>query len=166
MSGDASPKASGSARPWRSLIAAGGVVVAMPFAAWAWIGDQSESGDDLDYLWQPPNLTSSQERWIFVASTVVLAGSLVALWVAHRRGSLSPRLLLQTMVLAGFAVLVGGGYRVITAGVIGANIGGGLILLGAIPTAGATVALFFVVSRTGSVARTTPGPPPPGEISS
>jgi uncharacterized membrane protein len=58
---------------------------------------------------------------------LVIAAAVLA--AARRSGSVRPPFLTQVVILVLFAAWLGAGYRVATAGVIGANIGGGLFLL-------------------------------------
>lgn len=103
------------------------VSVALPLAAIAavWlVGDQSYMGTaegGLDYLVDPLPVT---ERAIAIAGAVSVAALLVvtaSLW--RHRGLWGP-----LVCLVGAGALVGGSYRTVTAGVVGANIGGGLVL--------------------------------------
>jgi hypothetical protein len=123
--------------PWWVLGAAGAVVVAAPFAVWSWVGDQSSAGTDLDYMMRPPMLSSTQESIVLVASTLALVTGVVVLVAVQASGTARPPLLALTAIAAAYTGAVGLGYRIMTAGVIGANIGGGLVLLASVPaTAG------------------------------
>lgn len=141
-----SPGAPPDTNPWWAHCAAIGLAVAAPSASWSWVGDRSIAGDDLDYLWTPPALTQSQESAIFAASTLLVAVALAVLLAGQAMRLLRPPLLAGCAVVTAFGLLLGAGYRVVTAGVIGANIGGGLVLLAAIPATLLALATFVVVT--------------------
>jgi len=149
--------------PWWVLGAAGALVAAAPFAVWSWVGDLSSPGTDLDYLWHPPVLSSTQESIVLVAATSAVILGLVVLVAARAKGATRPPLLVLTAIAAAYASAVGLGYRIMTAGVIGANIGGGLVLFAAVPTtAVAVLAIVLIVASSRRAARETvtrlPGP--------
>lgn len=103
-------------------------VVSLPAAALAaaWlVGDQSSAGEmtDLDFALRPLDVAEGVQVGAGVAGLAVLG--LGAVVVA--RGA--PRAWPVLACLAAAGLLVGGGYRVITAGGIGANIGAGLVVL-------------------------------------
>jgi len=121
--------------PERVLLS--GVVVAITaagFTAWL-VGDLSEIdyGGGLDYMVQPLPISAATMTGLGVVSLALYVAVTVFLgwsWPsASQRMSLPQWVLLPTTV----GVIVGVGYRVITAGVIGANIGGGLIVLFGVP---------------------------------
>lgn len=96
-----------------------------------WVGDLSEPLEPryADYLWRPWPFLIEHETAIGVVSTVVCVVTGVALVAARRAGRMPPPLLAQVIILALFASWLGLGYRVMTSGVIGANIGGGGVWL-------------------------------------
>jgi hypothetical protein len=119
-----------------------GFVMAVVVASWWLIGDVSvahQEPDDLDYLFRAPEIPG----WI--TATAGLAG--VALALATGRPLLGARTTRRpAAVLLVAAVTYGFMARVVTAGVIGANIGGGMVLLFGLPlvtavTLGALLAL-------------------------
>lgn len=132
--------------PWWARCAATGLALASPFASWSWVGDRSRPGERLDYLWNPPAATPSQEAAILLAATAITAAALAVLFVGRAMTLLRPPLLAGCAVATAFGLLLGAGYRVVTAGVIGANIGGGGVLLAAIPVTLLAVAAFVVVT--------------------
>jgi len=107
-----------------------------------------QDGPDADYAWGPPHITNG---WAIAIGVVGLAlatmgGVVAALAIRGDRirrgwiGVLAP--------LVALAAYVGVGYSVLTTPVIGANIGGGLVLLGAIPAAiGLISATIFFARR-------------------
>jgi hypothetical protein len=142
--------------PWWVLGAAGTVVVAAPFAVWSWVGDQSSAGTDLDYMMRPPMLSSTQESIVLVASTLALVTGVVVLVAVQASGTARPPLLALTAIAAAYTGAVGLGYRIMTAGVIGANIGGGLVLLASVPaTAVAALGIVLVLMDHRRAARET-----------
>lgn len=94
------------------------------------VGDLTETDPvGADYLWRPWTFVNEHETVIGVVSMVVWIVSGVALVLARRAGRVPAPLLAVVMVMALFASWLGLGYRVMTAGVIGANIGGGGVML-------------------------------------
>lgn len=107
-------------------------VASLPAAAlagaWA-VGDLSYRGEetDLDYAFHP----LAVPQGVQVAAGVVGLGVLLLAVVIVRR---VPRTWPVLACLAAAGLLVGATYRVLTAGVIGANIGAGLAILFGAPT--------------------------------
>lgn len=124
-----------------------GLAALSAIATWGLVGPQRESvdgldpgtvmtEDDYDYAFRAPDVDPGLER--VAGGAAALLAAAVATWVvlgvgdpAQNRGR--QVLAVATAVAAG--VVVGGGGRIVTAGVIGANIGGGLVLLVGPPTA-------------------------------
>ena len=132
------------------------MVAATPLVAFWLIGDQSRNGDkdDLDYLY----------RISMARSTVLIAGVVASLaFVAAARylslnrspaGNSRVAQLVALLMLAG--VLLAVGARIVTAGVIGANIGGGGVLLFGLPLWMALVAAAVIrFWRSGRSSSTT-----------
>lgn len=96
-----------------------------------WVGGLSEPIEPryADYLWRPWRFLNEHETAIGVVSTVVCVVTGVALVAARRAGRMPPPLLAQVIILAVVASWLGLGYRVMTSGVSGANIGGGGVWL-------------------------------------
>jgi hypothetical protein len=120
--------------------------------AWYWAGDLSEQVEPefADYLWHPWEWLLVHEDLVGVMSTLVFVAAGVALVVARRRSEATPSTLAAVAVAALFAAWLGLGYRVLTAGVNGANIGGGGILLLTPLFAVVTLALVLWLARRGS----------------
>src|SRR2546423_1194152 len=112
-----------------ALVAAGTVVLASPFVTWWLVGDISEDGPHLDYVLKPPRLTSTQELVIGAGATTCALLAIAAVTVALRRHVLRAGELGVAIPLVAAGMFVGYGFRVVTAGVIGANIGAGLTVL-------------------------------------
>ena len=106
------------------------VVLATPLAVWWIVGDISEvTGPYADYLFEPPSISRAIETSLGVGAVLAVAASAATLMWAHRRQGFSRRRVLSVVCLLLVGVIAGYGYRVLTAGVSGANIGGGLVLL-------------------------------------
>ena len=104
-------------------------VVATAVSSWWLIGDLTETDPvDADYLLRPPAFLTAHERTIGVFGLIMLVIAMIVVVLGWRRAR--PRVewgILLTMWLIA-AVAAGYAERVITAGVIGANIGGGLLI--------------------------------------
>lgn len=107
------------------------LVVAAPVVAWWGVGDLSEDVDPnhADYAMRPPPLSGSAELCLGAAASVVALVALAALAVATRRGLVARRWWGFVLPLVAIGVFAGIGYRVMTAAVIGANIGAGLVIV-------------------------------------
>lgn len=133
---------------------AAAVFVSVPALAIAtawWIGDLSSTLDDPDYMLRPIDL-SSETSWAvgFVATAACLVGAAAAVLLT-RSGCCGRRLVAVLVPWWVLAVYLGLGYRIVTAGVIGANIGGGLFVLTSfvvVPFAiGSSVAVWWATRR-------------------
>lgn len=127
------------------------VVLLSPVTAWWLVGAPPEPQPlmgGLDYANQPLPLTSTEEAALGWSATVAtaLAGGVVA--VAIRRGEVGARTARAAVPLVVAGVFCGGAWRVMTAGVIGANIGAGLVLLAAPIFLPAMVAVSILLWRT------------------
>lgn len=124
------PVASG--RPVLLPVAAVALVLSLPLAAWWVIGDQSTPAAlaaTPNFFIRPPTIDAAAERTAGIVAAVVAVTAAVILVRATATGRLDPHwwsVLAPLMLVA-----VGCGYaaRILTAGVIGANIGAGLILM-------------------------------------
>jgi hypothetical protein len=102
-------------------------LLAVPVATWWLVGDLSSPGGD-DYAVRPLDVSPAVERGIGVAAVAIVVSALVVAvsaggWTRVRRWAR------PVLALAAAGVIVGWGWRVVTAGVIGANIGAGLVVL-------------------------------------
>jgi len=116
-----------------------GLVLATPPLAFWLIGDQStvDEREHPDHMVRL-DLDAGTIRLAGIAALVVAVVCATTLWRAYRREPPArPARLVGALVLAG--VGVAGILRVVTAGVIGANIGGGLAIVGGGPALVAVV---------------------------
>ena len=122
-------------------------IVSLGGIAFFLIGDQSTNLDptDADYLWRSNQVLIDNEAAIGRASLAVGLLSAFTLALLYSRDRIKGHTLAQVGVLSAFALWLGALYRVVTAGVIGANIGGGMMLLGTPVVAIATIALVFII---------------------
>ncbi|MCZ7419505.1 hypothetical protein O7605_08225 [Verrucosispora sp. WMMA2121] len=90
-------------------------------------------GESLDYAVEPVSLGPTGDRVLVVVASALLLVSLALLIRATVTHKLDPRWwsALVPVIVAG--VLIGLGWRIMTAGAIGANIGAGLVVLGGGP---------------------------------
>jgi len=115
---------------WVIVPAAVGMVMAVPVVSWWLVGDQSSvpAGAHPDFTFQGFEVGPSVERAAGIGSTVLAVVTMVVLaWAMYRR-QIDWRWwgVLVLVMAAGF--IVGSGWRVMTAGGIGANIGAGLVV--------------------------------------
>lgn len=102
-------------------------------------------------LVEPPSISADAALALGIVATVLLVASVVALLVASRRRAFDPGWWSVLLPLMGAGVIAGFSGRVITAGVIGANIGGGLVILFGVPIVLALIGWAGV--RAGSLTR-------------
>ena len=114
-------------------------------AAW-WIGDLSEDVPDPDFMFRPIELPSKVSLAVGLIATAVCVVGVVAGVLLTRSGGPGRRTVVVLVPWLVLAMYLGYGYRVTTAGVSGANIGGGLFVMAtfiAVPVAvGASVAVW------------------------
>lgn len=114
----------------RHVTAAVSLVLATPVAVWWVVGDVSSKGfDDLDYMVRPVELPSVVEAVIGGLAVVLVIVCGAVLGHALYRGRVRRAWSATVVPLFAAGVVVGAGWRVVTAGGIGANIGGGLVVL-------------------------------------
>ncbi|MFG2289491.1 hypothetical protein ACGFOU_25900 [Streptomyces sp. NPDC048595] len=119
------------------------LVAAVPVATWGLIGRQDAPGyspSELDHAVQPLPLAESLETSLGVICLVlaVVSGALLAYASRSDTFDRGRWMVLLPLLVAG--LIVGAGWRVLTAGVIGANIGAGLVIWAGGPV---TAALLF-----------------------
>lgn len=117
---------------------AAGVVAAAPAVWWVTglLPSEDLDGGVPDYAITPPDIGSTAELAIGLIAAAIVAGAAIALDRGTRSGMLA-RGWAQIAAAAALAMgYVGLTYRVGTEPVIGANIGFGMLMLGAIPVLG------------------------------
>src|SRR4029077_8067579 len=111
-----------------SLAAAVVLVLAVPVVTWSLVGDQSTTRpDNADYVIRPLFRVSGRAGRVLgiVSLALAIAAAAWLSWVSVHNGS---HLRWWSVIgpLLPLGILLGLGWRVFTAGVIGANIGAGL----------------------------------------
>ncbi len=133
-----------------------GLVAVTAVATWCLIGpldETAEPGRELDHVVEVPD----PPRWAELVVAVVaiaLAGLLGRALVRAAGPTLRPRALGALALAAAAGLVLGGAGRLLTAGSVGANIGGGIALLFGLPTA-------VVLAGVAIVLAPPPPPPPP-----
>jgi hypothetical protein len=128
------------------------VVATAPVVAWRLLPDMStvdETEPNPDYMVRPVDLPTVLSVGIAVIAVVVFVGGLAVLLAATARRRFGPRgwFALALAVMAGFmAALLA---RMVTAAVIGANIGGGLAVMVFGPVVVIVYAVSLIVAVTG-----------------
>lgn len=133
------------------------LVVATPLATWWLVGDLSEDNiptRSRDYVMRAPDLPSAVVNGVGVLSLALVISSSVVLWHAIRYGQVDRRWRQVLLLVMAVGVLVSAGFRVLTAGVGGANIGGGLVVLFGSPIA--IVLLVVAWVRAAAIFRRRP----------
>lgn len=147
---------------WTGRLAAVALVLSAPIASWRVLGpnpgneyrnNPQASPDDWDYLMPPPDWDPALERAIGWGGVVAfLAAALLVVVVRHRR-VLDRIWIVPLLAVTIVGLGLGAAQRVLTSAVVGANIGGGFILLFGVPTA--VVLVGLAVFRTIVIVRTT-----------
>jgi hypothetical protein len=158
----------GAARVVAGLALTAGLIVAGAVAGWWRIGDISDvpPSENPDYAMTPPDFPPGLEKAAGIAAMVVIVGVLAALMWATVTRRLNGKWWLAVLpaIIAGDLLALAG--RVMTAGVIGANIGAGfaVVIFGPIALILAVVAVVLSIRllgrRGGFTAVTTGGPVP------
>jgi hypothetical protein len=131
-----------------ATVAAVLAVLAVPVVTWWLVGDQSTTSQDAaDYVLRPPFRFSNRvTRALGTGALVVTVAAAAVLVVASASHSFDARWWSVVGPLLLLGILLAMGWRVLTAGVIGANIGAGLFVFFAGPI---TLALVgWVIFRT------------------
>ncbi len=133
---------------------AAAVVVTVPALAIAtawWIGDLSETLAAPDFMVRPMELSAGTTRAVGLVATALCISGLASAVQLTRSGGRGRRLVAVLLPLFALAAYLGLGYRITTAGVTGANIGGGLFVFSSfvvVPIAiGASVAIWWVTRQ-------------------
>ncbi|WP_433433394.1 hypothetical protein [Nonomuraea sp. CA-141351] len=114
------------------VVAAAGCVLAAPVVVWWLLGDLSAAappGTELDHAVRPPAIDPWAERAAGIAAALVAAGTLALLVRASRRRRFDRRWWAALLPALAAGAIAGAGWRVVTAGTLGANIGAGLTIL-------------------------------------
>jgi hypothetical protein len=130
-------------------MAAVALVVAVPVATWWLVGDQTDpdfkrrlqadgdpairAGLDPDYMFRPLDIAPATERTVGGVAVALVVAALVVLVGAWLTGRLHVGWWGVLGVLSLVGAGCGWGWRVMTAAVSGANIGGGLVLMFGVP---------------------------------
>jgi hypothetical protein len=147
------------------LPAATVLVAAVPVAVWGLLGRQDAAGfsaSELEFTYRPLDISDGTAA-VIGAIALLVAGVGGALLVrASRRGELDRRWweVLAPLMMAG--VIVGAGWRVLAAGVIGAGIGAGMTILFGGPAVAALV-LWALVRGAWLATRRPAGHHPRGQ---
>ena len=129
----------------RSVVAGAGLVAATPVATWWVVGDRSSRGfDDLDYIFRPLDLPLWVEMLSGAGAVAVVMACVFVLFEAREDGRLVREQVRTLALLCLAGAIIGGGWRAVTAGVIGANIGGAMVLLLGLPLAVALIGAAVV----------------------
>ncbi len=147
-------------------------VLLSPITTWSIVGDMSYKGDpNPDYMLKPIPLTGGQEVAIAAASLTLSAAAVVFCTLAYRRRLLGTADLRMPLPVALAGAYCGTAWRMMTAAVIGANIGGAMAVMFA-PVFGLAMIIWFGVelwrfrSTGGGDRRIEPrwgSPPVPGQ---
>jgi hypothetical protein len=98
-------------------------------ASWWGVGDQSEARDAYNRMIDPPRLAASTETTLGSAAATALVAVIVVMAVSTWRRRLDPSWwgVVAPVILLG--IYAGWSYRIVTAAVHGANIGGGMVMI-------------------------------------
>ena len=118
----------------------------------AWVSGLVSADDSLvdpDYLWRPLSIGAGAELALGLIATATTAGLGWVLLRSYANGTMSNTRRALLFPAAGIAAYAGLTYGAATAPTIGANIGGGLMLLGAVPFVAAMAIVAGVQLRKG-----------------
>ena len=133
---------------WLTLCAAAALVLAFPVATWWLVGDLStvSASEHPDFAFRPFDVSRATEHAAGLASALLAAVMFLMLVWFTVRHLFNARwwTVLVPLMAAGF--ITGAGWRVMTAGVIGANIGAGFVIMVGSPLV--TALLVWAVARS------------------
>ncbi|ADP79347.1 hypothetical protein [Pseudofrankia inefficax] len=138
------PKRSPVSTPTRALHAGAALllVAAAPVAVAGLLGQDDYQGvprSELDYAVRPLDIPPGRMTALGIAALLLMAAITALLLHEARRGTADRRLWQVVCPLVGVGVVFGFGYHVATAGVIGANIGYGLVVFFGVPLVAALI---------------------------
>ncbi|GGY22236.1 hypothetical protein GCM10010384_31250 [Streptomyces djakartensis] len=124
------------------LVSGVALVLGVPVAAWGLMGQQNAEGlpaSELDHAYQPWGVGDGVAAAAGGVALVLAVAGAAALVRGARHGDLDRRWwgVLGPLVVVG--LMAGVGLRILTAGVVGANIGAGLLIMFGSPVAAALV---------------------------
>lgn len=111
------------------LVARVVLLSASPVVAWWLVGDLSEGADAEDYLFKGPELSKTQQLRLGLLAAVLFVAAAAVLGALLRQRRVSWVELRSALPLLLAAFFCGFAWRVVTARVGGANIGGGILLM-------------------------------------
>lgn len=123
---------------WSARLASVLLILAAPVATWWLVGPNPGDGlgsdpmlrpDDYDYLFHPPAIDATMERVGGWAAVAVAALGVALLVVEARHGRIDRRWWPPIVGMTLVGAIIGLAGRVMTAAVVGANIGDGFMLL-------------------------------------
>jgi hypothetical protein len=111
--------------------AAAALVLATPVTTWWLVGDQSTVAVSAgrDYAFTPWGISPVAAQAAGIGSLGLAMAAMLVLGWAARRHLFDARWWLVLISLLAAGVIAGAGWRVMTAGVIGANIGAGMVIM-------------------------------------
>ena len=129
-----------------AVLAAAALVLETPVLVWWLVGDMTTTPSDPDYLIHPPHVDAATETAMGLVSLGIWVAALVVFVIACRGARLQRGwwLVLGSLLTAG--AIVGWGERGVTMGVVGANIGGGIVLYAGTPIVVGLVGFAAVVA--------------------
>ena len=112
-------------------VAAGGLVLAAPVLTWWLVGplNTAPARVGLDYAFRPWPITPAAARAAGITAAALVTVSLPVLVWATLRRLLDARWWAVVIPLLAAGFIAGAGWRVMTAGVIGSNIGAGFVIV-------------------------------------
>jgi hypothetical protein len=143
------------------------LVAAAPPAAYFVVGDVSEPGtmEELDYVWKPPQWTDSTIRNVGMLSILAIAIAVAVLIRERRSRSLRANDVKVIALLIGVGVLAALSFRMVTAGVHGANFGVGFVAFFVGPTMLSLLATARSVEVRSRISPNHPSVDPDGAVS-
>ncbi|MFJ5732333.1 hypothetical protein [Streptomyces paradoxus] len=143
----------------RGMVPAGAALVGgVPVAAWGLMGQQNYDGlpaSELDYAFQPWDIGDGVAAVAGGLALVLAVAGAAVLVRGTLRGAMDRRWWAVLGPLVVLGLMAGVGWRILTAGGIGANIGAGLLIMLGTPVAAGlllwslALALWLLIERRG-----------------